>query len=382
MRVLQVHTRYRQSGGEDGVLETESRLLQSGGNDVLTWEEANPDGSTAALSLAASVWNPAAARRFRQVMDRYRPDIVHVHNTWFAMSPSVVAAPRKFDVPVVMTLHNYRLICAAATLYRDGAPCHDCVGTHPWHAVRHRCYRDSRPQSAIAAAGMAVHGSQGTWSHNVDRFLALSNFGKQQFVEGGLPAHKIVTKSNSVDDPGERPSPPSASRTVLFVGRLSTEKGVADLLEAWAVRPRRLELVIVGTGPLEEELRRAAPAGVVFAGKQTHAQVVSMMLSSRALVFPSTWYEGQPLVLLEAAAAGMAILLSDLGAMTEMFAPDSERLLFEPSNLESLSDGIQRLEEDAFVDDFGKLARRRFEERYTHEIAATRLEAIYQSLLR
>lgn len=382
MRVLQVHTRYRQAGGEDVVVGTESRVLRSGGNNVRTWQEANPDGPGAAVSLAASGWNPASARRLRGIVEAFEPDVVHVHNTWFAMSPSVVGVPHEVGVPVVMTLHNYRLVCAAATLYRNGKPCHDCVGTHPWHAVLHGCYRDSRSQSAVAAAGMAFHARRGTWHRDVDRFVALSQFSRKQFVDGGLPEHKIVTKANSVDDPGERRDPPSASRTVLFVGRLSAEKGVRDLLEAWAERERDLELLIVGTGPLEAELRRTAPAGVVFAGKLSHDEVTSLMLSSRALVFPSTWYEGQPLVLLEAAAAGMAILLSDLGSMTEMFAPGSERLLFEPASITALSDALERLEEDRFVDDHGRFVRKRFEEHYTHEHARRRLETVYRSVLR
>jgi glycosyltransferase involved in cell wall biosynthesis len=377
LRILQVHTHYRQPGGEDAVVATEARLLRASGHDVLTWQESNPQGTGAAVSLAAAAWNPAAARRLRRTAERFRPDVAHVHNTWFAMSPAAITTLHELAIPVVMTLHNYRLICAAATLYRDGAPCRDCVGTHPWHAVAHRCYRDSTIQSAVAAATTAVHARRGTWHAEVDRFLALSRFGRDQFVAGGLPAHKIIVKPNSVGDPGVRAQPPSSSRTVLFVGRLSEEKGVDDLLRAWSHLSSDLELVIVGTGPLEAKLRRGAPPGVTFTGRQQPEAVAALMLSARALVFPSTWYEGQPLTILEAAAAGLPVVLSDLGAMSEVFAPDAQQLLFRAGDQTHLLERLGQLRDDEFVDSHGNLTREHFERRYTHELALRHLETVY-----
>lgn len=377
MRVLQVHTHYRQAGGEDGVVATEARLLREAGHDVHTWRSENPPGSRAALSLAAAPWNPAAASTVREAAERFKPDIAHIHNTWFATSPAAVSALHGLGLPVVMTLHNFRLMCAAATLYRDGAPCHDCVGGHPWHAVRYRCYRDSVTQSAVAAATIALQRQRDTWHRSVERFLALSEFGRELFVEGGLAPEKVVVKANSVADPGPRDRPPSASRTVVFLGRLSEEKGIRTLLEAWDTKQGDLNLLIIGTGPLEGELQRHASPTVQFAGQLSHEQVVSHLLTARALVFPSTWYEGQPLVALEAAAAGLPVLLSDLGAMPELFAPGSNDLLFPAGDVEVLGQRLRQLGDDAFVDRFGELARRRFEQRYTHAAAMRRLETIY-----
>jgi len=297
------------------------------------------------------------------------------------MSPAAIATLHRLSIPVVMTLHNYRLICAAATLYRDGAPCHDCVGTHPWHAVTHGCYRDSRLQSAVAAASMAVHAKRGTWQEEVDRFLALSEFGRGQVVAGGLPEAKVVVKPNSVGDPGARAHPPSTSRTVLFVGRLSEEKGVGGLLQAWSDVTGDLELLIVGAGPLEAQLRRSAPPGVTFTGRQPPEAVAELMLSARALVFPSTWYEGQPLTILEAAAAGLPVVLSDLGAMPEVFAPDADELLFSAGDRTQLVERLGRLKANDFVDLYGALTRQHFEQRYTHEVALQRLESIYESVI-
>lgn len=377
MRVMQIHTNYRQAGGEDGVVATEARLLREVGHEVQTWRSENPPGTTAVLSLAAAPWNPAAARRVREAAEAFEPDIAHVHNTWFATSPAAVSSLHGLGIPVVMTLHNYRLICAAATLYRDGAPCHDCVGTHSLHAVRYRCYRDSVAQSAIAATTIGLHGKLGTWHRSVDRFLALSEFGRQRFIEGGFAPQQVVVKANSVADPGEREHPPSASNTVIYLGRLAEEKGIHTLLEAWEGQASDLELLILGTGPLEDELQRYASPKVQFAGHQPHDSIVSRLLSARALVFPSVWYEGQPLVALEAAAAGLPVLLSDLGAMPELFAPGADELLFPPGDVDALIQRLQQLSDDAFVDRFGSLARQRFEQRYTHAAARRRLESIY-----
>jgi glycosyltransferase involved in cell wall biosynthesis len=378
MRILQLHTRYRQPGGEDRVVETEAELLRAAKHDVFTHLEANPVGVGATGPFAAAPWNPVAAKRVRRVAERFRPDVAHVHNTWFAMSPAALTPLRRLGIPVVMSLHNYRLTCAAGTLFRNGRPCEDCVGSHPWHAVEHRCYRGSRPSSAVAAATIALHRRRGTWRTEVDRFLALTEFGRQEFIAAGLPDDRIIVKSNSVDDPGPRPQPPSASDTVVFLGRLSEEKGITTLLEAWRRMSPDLRLVIVGAGPLEATARQQAGGAVEFLGAQPTEAVTSLLLSARALVFPSIWFEGQGLVALEAAAAGLPVLLSDLGAMTELFAPEATDLLFPAGDATALEGRLLRLGDDAFVDSWGRFTRRRFEERYTHEIARRRLEEAYR----
>lgn len=381
MRVLQVHTAYRQPGGEDRVVETEARQLRDAGHEVITHLAANPEGPRAALSVAAAPWNPVQARAVEQVATRVEPDVAHVHNTWFALSPAVLSPLRRLGVPVVMTLHNYRLMCAAGTLFRDGATCTDCVGTHPWHGVQHACYRGSRPQSSVAAATIALHDRRRTWHRDVDRFLALTEFGRQQFIVGGLPAEHIDVKSNSVDDPGPRSEPPSASRTVVYLGRLTEEKGIRTLLEAWPRSPRSLRLVIVGSGPLEAEVRATAPERVDVLGSLPADDVSSLLLEARALVLPSIWFEGQGLVALEAAAAGLPVLLSDLGAMAGLFAPAAEDLLFAAGDAVALGERLARLGDDRFVDEYGRFTRQRFEERYTHDVARRTLEETYRSVI-
>ena len=384
MRVLQLHTRYRQPGGEDALVAAEASMLRAAGHEVQALTAQNPAGARAGLSaLARSSWNPAARRGAERAARDLRPDVAHVHNTWYAMSPSVLAGLSAAGVPVVTTLHNYRLACANALLYRDGAPCTDCVGASPWQGVRHRCYRGSVLQSAAAASSIALHGGSGTWAAHVQVFLALTEFARSTFVAAGLPSSAILVRPNATADPGPRRVPPSASRTVLWVGRLVPEKGVDTLLEAWRHRSRHpdpdrdLELVIVGDGPQRAVLERAAPPGVRLIGAQPPERVRDLLLAARALVFPSRWYEGQPMAVLEAFAAGLPVLAADLGGLGETVAPLGRRWLLPPGDAAAWARGLGRLSDDAELDAAGVRARGVYEQRHTPQGAVASLEHAY-----
>jgi glycosyltransferase involved in cell wall biosynthesis len=385
MRILQVHTRYREAGGEDVVARAEADLLIRAGHQVVRYQVDNPTGRlSAATSLAVSAWNPVAARALRQAVDRARPEVAHVHNTWFALSPSVIVALGRAGVPVVMTLHNYRLLCINGMLFRDGRPCHDCVGTHPWRGVRHRCYRDSVVASTAAAGTIAVNRELGSWDRHVRLFLALNDFARQRFIEGGLPPERTWVKPNFVADPGDRQAPPSRSRTVLYVGRLVDVKGVRALLEAWrALGPTALELVVVGDGPLRAALQRAAPPGVRFEGRISASEVKRWMLRSRALVLPSIWYEGQPMAMLEAFACGLPVLASRLGGNVELLEqPHGDGWLVPPDDPAAWAEALRGLEQDRGVDETGRRVRRLYERRFSEEVGGSLLEAAYAAALR
>jgi len=237
VRVLQIHNHYRQAGGEDTVVRKERELLRAAGHEVVEFIAQNPNGAlSATATLLFAAWNPVAARRAVDVVSEYQPDVVHIHNLWWRLTPSI--ARSLAGVPVVMTLHNYRLVCANAKLFREGKPCEDCVGTHPWRAVRHRCYRDSALASFIAAAGIEIPRRLQAWD-GVNLFLALTTFAKQRFIAGGLPPERLVVKPNFVDDPGIRANLPSERRTILYVGRLSHEKGVRHCWMLGVTPPRR-----------------------------------------------------------------------------------------------------------------------------------------------
>jgi glycosyltransferase involved in cell wall biosynthesis len=379
LRILQVHTHYREPGGEDVVVRAEAALLRAAGHEVVAYQAENPEHRLpAAAALAGSVWNPLAARAVSRAVKRIRPDVAHVHNTWFTLSPAVVWSLHQAGVPVVMTLHNYRLVCANAELYRDGRPCERCVGSHPWHGVRHRCYRGSALQSVPAAATIAVNRRLGTWRDHVDHFLVPSAFARGMLVRAGLPADRIQVKPNFVEDPSPRRRPASASPTVLFVGRLVAQKGIDVLLDAWRRTGGGLELAVIGDGPLQAELLDRRVPGVRFEGHLSASAVRDQMLAGRALVFPSRSYEVQPLVVLEALAAGLPVLASDLGGMPELLEPLGPEWLVPAGDPVGWAVALARLDDAERIGEAGARARARYEQAFTPEAAIAALEAAYR----
>ena len=368
MRVLQLHTEHRFGGGEDVVVDIEANLLREGGHDVEQVVARNPSTAPkAAATFASAPWNQAQARRILRAIKAFEPDVAHLHNTWFAMSPAVITALKRAGIPVVVTLHNYRLLCANGYLFRDGAPCEDCVAASPWQAVQHACYRDSRPLSVVAAGTIALHNRLGTYD-DVDLFIALTEFQKDLLVRGGLPSDRVVVKPNSVGDPGPRAIAPSASKTVLYVGRLSEEKGGVPLVETWSVAPPAgLELAIVGDGPLRSRLEAEATASTVrLRGFQTRDRILSMMLESRALVVPSKWYEGLPLAVLEAFSAGLPVLASNLGGLGETVGALGEPYLVDMTDAASAwRSALSQLGDSTSLDEASVRARRIYQEKYT-----------------
>jgi glycosyltransferase involved in cell wall biosynthesis len=383
LKILQIHTHYRQPGGEDVVVRAEAALLRAAGHQVVSYQTENPEHPvSAAAALAGSVWNPLAASAVSRAVKRIRPDVAHVHNTWFTLSPAVVRSLHQAGVPVVMTLHNYRLVCANAELYRDGRPCERCVGSHPWHGVRHRCYRGSALQSVPAAATIAVNRWLGTWRDQVDHFLVPSAFARSVLVRGGLPADRIQVKPNFVEDPGPRRRSASASPTVLFVGRLVAQKGIDVLLNAWRrVGGSGLELLIVGDGPLQAQLQaelgRQAVRSIRFEGRLDPATVRARMLAGRALVFPSRSYEVQPLVALEALAAGLPVLASNLGGMPELLEPLGPDWLAPAGDPVGWAAALNRLTDAGNVERASDQARTHYQEAFTPAAAIAGLEAAY-----
>jgi glycosyltransferase involved in cell wall biosynthesis len=344
-RVLQVHTRYRQTGGEDEAVEAEKRLLEHGGVEVTqvifdNAELRESESLTGDLGLAmAAIWSRSAERRVADAIAANRPQVMHVHNTFPLASPSVYSAAAARGVPVVQTLHNYRFVCPAATVYRDGRVCTDCVGRFiPWPAVLHACVRDSRPQSAVAAATLAVHRARGTFTREITGYVALTAFQRQLMIDGGLPADRIRVIPNFLEpDPGLG----SEDRTgVVFAGRLSPEKGVAVLLDAASAVPGVVR--IIGDGPLAPLVEEASVAGhTTFLGSLPRSSVLHELRRSIALVLPSVWFEGFPLVVLEAFAVGTPIIASRIGSLAELIEDEDTGLLVESNNAGDLIDRIK-----------------------------------------
>jgi len=367
--VLLSHNHYQQPGGEDQVFAAEGDLLEKRGHQVLRYTAHNDRiARMSRLALAkTTVWNSEAYREVRALIRRERPQVAHFHNTFPLISPAAYHAARAEGVPVVQTLHNYRLLCPNALFFREGRVCEDCLGkTVPWPGVVHACYRESRTASGTVAAMLTAHRVRGTWKETPDVYVALTEFARQKFIQGGLPAEKIVVKPNFLShDPG---AGEGRGDYFLFVGRLSREKGVDTLLSAWERLGKGFRLKVVGDGPLAPEVARAAEriSGVEWLGRQTGDQVLGLMKDARALLFPSVWYEGFPMVFVEAYAVGLPMIASDLGSMSSLVDPGRTGLHFHPSDSRDLASQVEWASRNP--EKLGRMraaARTEFETRYT-----------------
>ena len=335
MNVLLIHNFYQQPGGEDRVFQQEGALLEERGNDVTRFSiHNNQIANLNKLRLAgATLWNGSVAAQIRTIIKRVQPAVIHCHNIFPLISPAVYYVAQSLRVPVVQTLHNYRLLCPAAVFYRDGHPCEDCMGTVTlWPSVVHGCYQGSRTATAVAATMLGLHRFVSTWNSKVDVYIALTEFARRKFIEGGLPDDKIVVKPNFLYPPvvcGE-----GQGGYALFVGRLVPEKGIKVLLDAWRHVGSRLPLKIVGAGPLASTVLTytQTTAGVEWLGSQNADQVSALMKNAQILVLPSTWYEGFPMIVAEAYAVGLPIIASSLGSLSSLVVHGHTGRQFQPGN--------------------------------------------------
>lgn len=381
--ILTVHNYYRQPGGEDVVFEAEAALLQRAGHRVVQYTRHNDavdERRPVALAMA-TIWNRAAYRDVVDLVRETKPDVIHVHNTLPLVSPSVYHAARATGVPVVHTVHNYRLFCANGLFYRDGAVCEDCAGKAvPWPAVAHRCYRGSAAASGTITTMLATHRALRTWTRNVDAFVAPTRFCRDRIVASGLPADRVFVKPHFVDpDPGVRSS---KGRYGLFVGRLTFEKGIRTLLEALRARRTETEFVIAGDGPLRDEVAAAAAGirGLTWAGHQPLEEVHRLVAGARFLVVPSLWYETFGRVVVESFAGGTPVLVSDGVAASELVESGRTGFHFRRGDAADLARQMERADaEPERMIAMGGEARREFEAKYSAEGNYAMLCDIYRT---
>ena len=339
MKVLLIHSYYLQRGGEDNLFEQEFALLNRT-EDVRTLSFRNKPGYRGALQFLFSIWNLAAARRLKNEIRSYRPDVIHLHNIHFAIGPLAIRVAKQAGVPVVMTLHNYRLLCPSATLSYKGELFTESLNeTFPWKAVRKKVYRDSLLQTFWLAWIIFFHKKIGTWKM-IDRYIVLTDFARELFLHSsfGLKPEKYVVKSNFKDEANL--SSVQKGKHFLFVGRLSPEKGIRVLLDAFAGSD--LELQIAGDGPLLPEVMSATEkyANIRFLGPLDHKKVQDAMQECTSLVFPSIWYEGMPMTILEAFSTGTPVIAGKLGAMASLIEHGYNGLHYNADDPRSLSEKL------------------------------------------
>lgn len=340
--VLVIHNQYQQTSGEDVVVRAEMDMLRRAGHRVVPFmcENATISGFSrlqkSRLAVSAT-WNRRAHRQIREIIAKERPDIAHCHNLVPLVSPAAYDACESAAVPVVQTLHNYRLLCPSGTLYSQGRICNDCARSLRCGVAR-RCYRGSRLQTAALAMMLGVHRLRGTWSRSIAAYVALSHFSRDYFAAAGLPAGKIHVKPNFVA--GEIAPRTEPGEYALFAGRLSPEKGVLEMVAAWQ-RLSHIPLVVAGDGPLRDrvaQLVRASNCGHInLLGQLSAHDVQAWMKRARFLVFPSQWYEPFGMSLLEAAACGVPSIAARIGGVPELVRDGQTGLLFDPQDADELA---------------------------------------------
>lgn len=381
MRILLIHNYYQQLGGEDIIFETEASLLESYGHQVIRYtthnnriKEMNP------LALAkVTLWNNQSYDHLRQLIRREKIQVAHFHNIFPLISPAAYYAVHHEGIPVVQTLHNFRLLCANGLFFRNGHVCEDCLTKKtPLPGIVHGCYRQSRTASTASVMMVKLHSLLGTWSKIVDVFIAYSHFAHKKFIEGGLPAQKIHFKTNFL-----YPAPNPGTGTgnyALFVGRLAPEKGTQTMLSAWQKLGGKIPLKILGDGPLAPQVVAAAERhpGIEWLGRKPLSEVYQLMGEAAFLIISSEWYETFGRVGIEALAKGTPLVVANIGALAELVIPKQNGLTFRPGDTDDLVTQVQwLLDHPQKLQQMRQFARADFEAKYTAADNYQRLREIY-----
>lgn len=385
MRILSIHNAYQIRGGEDVSTAAEQSLLRHYGHTVDVYEENNERiKDMGAVQVAQrTLWSQESYETVRIMLRTHPYDVVHVQNFFPLISPSVYYAAKSENVPVVQTLRNYRLICPNALFFRDGKVCEDCLGKPiPYPGIVHGCYREDRKASAAVASMVTSHRFLRTWHRMVDQYVTLTQFARNKMIEGGLPADKIVVKPNFV-----APEPSQGEgkgNYALFVGRLSVEKGLDTLLDAWKHLENPIPLKIVGDGPLSDMVTAASEQQpcIEWLGRCPMDEVHQLMGDAQFLIFPSKWYETFGRVAVEAFAKGTPVIAANIGAIAEIVTPGYTGLHFTPGDPEDLARQVTYLlTHPQQQEKMRHNARQEFEAKYTSAANYAQLMAIYFRVL-
>ncbi|MBY7736806.1 glycosyltransferase family 4 protein [Paenibacillus polymyxa] len=388
-KVLIIHNFYQQSGGEDKVVEQESAMLRSSGIETEHYYVHNDSIQSKGLANMAKLaveaaWSFPEFKRIKELLLRVKPDVVHVHNFFPVISPSVYHACERLGVPVVQTLHNYRLICPAATFMRGNEVCEKCLHGTLLHSIRHGCYRGSQLQTIPVAAMIKFNELIGTWQHKVSRYIALTEFARDKFAESGIPLDRIAVKPNFIHHQTVKAKYDPNDRYLLFVGRISAEKGVRNLLQAWSQLEDRggLRLVIIGDGPQKAELAAAySQEDIQFLGKQDGDTVLDCMSRAMYVMVPSIWYEGFPMTIVESYSVGTPVLCSRIGALEEVVEDGVTGFHFQHDDLENIKTVIRRAVAYENYAAMRQKVAENYAAHYTEEVNVKQLLTIYSEAM-
>jgi glycosyltransferase involved in cell wall biosynthesis len=383
MRILMAHNYYQQAGGEDIVFNAEKNLLLARGHEVLEYTESNDLIAMKGWLSAAqrTIWSKASYRAIKEVILSKKPDIAHFHNTFLMLSPSVYYACYEMGIPVVQSLHNYRLTCPSAILFRKGNICENCMGkSFPWPGFVHACYRNSFGQSLVVASMLAYHNLHKTWSEKVNAYITATKFSRDKMVQAGLAESKIFIKPNFIEYLEGHPS--GTRDYALLSSRLTVDKGVVLVIKAWE-QGSHIPFKITGDGPLRSlviQLTESNPA-VDYLGYLERNRLLQQMQNARFLIFPSQMYEVFPMAIVEAFACGIPVVASRIGVMAEIIRDMETGMLFKPGDVTDFLNKTEWLwNHPEEADRMGRQARLEFEKDFTPERNYELLMDIYRKV--
>ncbi len=375
MKVLQVHNAYRHFGGEDVVVNLEYELLKRNDIDIEQLLFNNDS-----LNISDLFYSKASYKRLDDEIKKRKPDLIHIHNLFYKASPSILKCAKDHNIPVVLTLHNYRLICPNGLLLRNEKPCVKCVNkTFPISAIKHKCFQNSRPKTLALSLSLAYQNKTHTWNKLVDKFIVLTPFAKKTFINSALniDENKIIIKPNSVDD--FKTEFESKRKDYLFIGRLSSEKGIQIAIEAFN-QLSNINLHVVGSGPLENSLKEQSNKNIIFHGIKDRAFIKNILPQTKALVLPSLCYEGLPNTIVEAFSSGTPIIYSNIDNINTIVENNKTGLSFETGNAISLKEAVlnfERLQDTKLNNN----AREKYLSNYTHKKNILSLLKIYEEAI-
>ncbi|MCG7994335.1 MAG: glycosyltransferase family 4 protein [Candidatus Thiodiazotropha taylori] len=375
MRVLIVHNYYKIRGGEDSVVESEIALLKKNNHDVFTYFRNNSEllrYSSIKLALTTQ-WSIKSFKKISEIIRENKPDIIHVHNTLPLVSPSIYWAASKYRIPIVQTVHNYRLSCLNALFLRDGKLCEECIGKFPYAGIVNSCYRASRKASAVLAFMLLLHRTIGTYNNKISHYIALSEFSKNKLVMSGVSNNKITIKPNYIDHVSEKNT--KRSDELLYVGRLSNEKGISLLLDALS-KLNGFKVTVIGEGPELPLVQNNK--NIKYIGKLTNESVLKKMSSALALLIPSICYENFPRIIVEAYSCGLPVIASSIGSIKNIVDDGETGLLFDPISSTDMATKINwAVCNQEEMNKMGLKARKKYENEYTAEKNYKQLIDIY-----
>src|SRR3989338_2287464 len=376
MKIVVINNHYREPGGEDAVVEAEVRMLENQGHNVITYIRSNKEIEdmsffrSLVFILRDSIWNKESYRAIKDIAEKEKPYIAHLHNVFLMMSPSVYVALREQGVPMIQTIHNYRLLCPKATFFRKNRICEKCSSGNYIYSIIYRCWRGSGILTLLMSRILQYHERHGTFRKLIDHFIALTQLSKDKFVKSGIAPDSLTIKPNFVHAP-KLDLDRQTENYILFVGRLSDGKGIWTLLNAWK-EMKGYPLLIVGDGPMKSKMeifiKRNNIKGIQMPGRKANDEVRQLMYKAKFLIFPSEWYECFPVTIVESFAMGTSVIASRIGGMMEIIEDKKTGLFFTPGDADDLVKKVQwaidHPEEMRFM---GKSARRRYDEHFTPE---------------